>query len=356
MGGAGSSLDTLLIEVFQSYRYGLLRRPAPPFPPRNLSSIVFLSTIEQIPLKERAALSRLSRVCEEGLAAARQGQLEAASDHFKRAQLYFDAMAEVGRLARLLGVSTYQPSVAYLDFKSDGFEDASRRLDLAMDADLELELSGWLFMQARRIQQGHNMARMDFLRNRRSVAIGLTGDLVAYMEGRIDRLGYHCGWRPRFLQEVPKDVLRFLIREIVGETVGRIVTGGSSEEEWRHLISATRLFQNSDSTILPQAQYALLAQSKRLSGKAEDYLDNVKQFFGLGIRRCHLLWYAMLIEFFNFCKEVDTSCSRQIREVIKRDSSKWKDFPSYLGHLLEGHEDTTPSGALAGTSIHQSEV
>ncbi|HEV2851660.1 MAG TPA: hypothetical protein VHC97_02540 [Thermoanaerobaculia bacterium] len=338
MGTTCSSLDVLLKEAFHSYRQGLLRLPTFSFPFRNLSTILFLNSLERIALKERVELHRLSSACKEGLDAARQGQLEAASCHFERAQVHLDAMAKGGRLAWLLGVSTYQAGIAYLDFKNGFPEESRRRLDWAMDANLELELSGLLFMQVRRIQQGHNLARMDFLLSRRSIAIELAGDLVAYMEGRIHKLNYHCDWRPKFLQKVPKDSLRFLIREVVGETAGRIVTGGSSEEEWRILIGASRLCQSPDATIFPQAQYALLAQSKRLSDKPEDYLYNLNRFFGIGIRHCHLLWYAIMVEFVNFCGEMDTDYSRQIQEVIKRDSLKWKEFPLFFRAPLMGTE------------------
>lgn len=339
MGITCSSLDVLLKEAFHSYRRGLLGLSTFSFPLRNLSTILFLNCLEQMVLKDRAELHRISSACQEGLAAARQDQLEAAACHFQRARVHLDAMDQSGRLAWLLGISTYHAGIAYLDFKNGFLEQSRRHLDWAMDANLEMELSGLLFMQVRRIQQGHNLARMDFLMSRRSIAIELAGDLVAYMEGQIDRLGYHCDWRPGSLQKVPKDTMRFLMREVVGETAGRIITGGSLPEEWRRLIDAARLCQNPDTAIFPQAQYALLAQSKRLSDNPEDYLRKINRFFEFGIRHCHLLWYAVMVEFIHFCEELDTEISRKIQEVIKRDSLKWRKFPLFFIPPLMGTEN-----------------
>ena len=66
------------------------------------------------------------------------------------------------RVAWLLGVSTYQAGLAYLDFRRDCVRAACERLEYAMDAEFELEQAGLPVMQMHRIQQGHNLTRMDF--------------------------------------------------------------------------------------------------------------------------------------------------------------------------------------------------
>jgi hypothetical protein len=336
MSSACSSLDLQLKVTFDSYRRGLTQPRAPSLPYPNLSRLLFLETLDRLILKERADLHRLASATNEGLAAARQDQLEIASHHFARAQVHLEAMSKGRRLPWLLGVSTLQPGIAYLNLKMGLPEESRRYLNGAMEADLELERYGLSLMQVRRIQQGHNLVRIDFLMRRRSTAIELAGDLVAYTEGRIDKLPYHRNWRPKDLRNIPSETLRFLIREIIGDAAGRVVTGGSLEEEWRILIFATRLNQNSANTICPQAHHALLAQARLLSGEPENYLLNINHFFEVGIRHCHSLWYAAMVEFCRFCSELDTELSRKIHEVVKRDSLKIKRFPLFLTPFLIG--------------------
>jgi hypothetical protein len=340
MNHTGSSLDSLLREAFNSYRQGLLRPPPPPsFPSRrDISALLFLNNIDHVPLVDRIELHRLLISCQEGLAAARQGQLETASNHFQQAQLHLEILEESTRIARLLGASTYQSAVAYLDFKNDSYEKSRTRLEWAMNADLELELSGLSVLQIRRVQHGHNLARMDFHLKRRSAAIQLVGELVAYMEGQIDRLGYHSDWRPESLRTVPQNIVRAMIHEVVSETVGRIVTGSAPEKEWRILIEAACLCKDPDSAISPQAQYVLLAQSGRHVNAPTEYLLAMNRLFRIGIRRCNLLWYAVLVDLADFCVEMNTHYSRQIRDVLERDSSKWKGMPSFLRDRLIGME------------------
>jgi len=325
-----ASLDSLLKEAFQSYRQRLLRPYIPSLPPRNLSRLLFLNFIEIISLQERALLNRVSSSCQKGLTATRQGELGIASDHFLNARAHLESMDGGGRIAWLLGVSTYQPGIAYLELKNGLHEKSRERLDWAMNADLELELSGLLFMQVRRIQHGHNIARIEFSLGKRFVAIELVGEIIAYTEGKINKLNYHHDWRPKSLQEVPRETLWLLMREIVGETAGRIVAGSSPEEEWSTLIETARLIQRSDTKSFPQVHYALTAQSKRLSNEPEHYLRNLISFFQTDIRYCHLLWQALMLDFAKFCKYQDTSDSQRILEIVKRDSAKWKGTPPIL--------------------------
>lgn len=334
----GSELDALLVEAFHAYRQGLHRQPQPhsPMPPRDFDALMFLGTIGWVPPESRLQLRSLNSACSKGLTAARQGRLDEALRHYEHAWERLERLEDATRLAWLLGVSTYQAGVAYLDFRRGCIQHACERLDRAMDADLELEQAGLPVMQMHRIQQGHNLARMDFRMQRCEPAVRLTGVLLAYLEHQVYELPYHRDWRPRELQAVPRSLLRSMIHQILGETAGYIVTGDATSEEWRLLIETSRLCRNPETAIFPQAQYALWAQSDRLGNNSEGYLRNLKRFFRSGIRHCHLLWYAAMIELVGFCREMDTRHSRRVRDAILRDSSKWKNLPyslrSYLDH------------------------
>ena len=70
-------------------------------------------------------------------------------------------------------------------------------------------------MQVHRLQQGHNLVRIDFGLNRRKTAVRLAGKLVSYLEGRIEELPYHHSWRTKSLQVLPGSLIRALIFQIV---------------------------------------------------------------------------------------------------------------------------------------------
>jgi tetratricopeptide (TPR) repeat protein len=336
--GAGSVLDTLLVEAFHAYRQGLLRQSqiCTPMPPRDFDALKFLGTLGWMPLEARLQLRNLHLACGKGLVAARQDRLVDALGHYERAKELLDLLENDTKLAWLLGVSTYQAGVAYLDFRRDRVEPARERLERAMDADLELEQVGLPVMQMHRIQQGHNLARMYVRLRQREPAIRLAGLLLAYMERRIDELPYHHNWRSKSLQALPRSLLQAMIHQIIGETAGFIVTDHTPEEEWRSLIEASLLCREPETAVFPQVQYALRAEHGRIVNDLESYLHNLERFFRFGIRHCHLLWYAVMVGLVGFCRELGTHRALQVRDVILRDSEKWKGIPSFLRDRLDG--------------------
>lgn len=337
--GAASVLDAALVEAFQAYRQGLLRQPQPrsPMPTRDFDALKFLGTVGWMPLEDRLPLRKLHIACGKGLSASRQGRLEEALGHYDQAKRHLDPLAG-SQLAWLLGVSTYEAGIAYTEFRRGSVEGAHERLNRAMDADCELEKAGLPVMQMHRIQQGHNLARMDLRLGRREEAIELAGRLLAYLERQVEELPYHRDWSSRLLQAVPRGLLQAMIHQIVGETAGYLVTGQAPAEEWRVLLGAGRLCQNPEAAIFPQVQYALRAARERLKGDLKSYLRNLERFFRFGIRDCHLLWYAVMIELVDVCRELDTRHSWHIREVILRDSAKWKGLPPVLWNHLKLRE------------------
>lgn len=335
--GTSSGLDVLLVRAFHAYRQGLHRQPQllPVIPPRDFEALKFLGTIGWIPLKDRLELRNLYRICDEGLGAAREGRLEYALDRYEKAREPLKRLEHGTRRAWFLGDSKYQAGVAYLEFQHGRAEQARERLDRAMDADLELERAGLPVMQMHRIQQGHNLARMDFRMGHRESAVRLAGVLLAYMERQTHELPYHHDWLSRGLQAVPRSLLQAMIYQILGETTAYIVTGNAPAEEWSVLIKASRLYQDAEAAVFPQVQYALRAHYDRLVNNPEGYLRNLECFFRVGIRHCHLLWYAVMVELVRFCREVDTCRSRQVREVILRNSAQWKGLPPFLRNGLD---------------------
>jgi tetratricopeptide (TPR) repeat protein len=321
-----ATLDTLLVQCFQSYRNGLRRQAqsCPTAPSQNVDLIKLLCIIDRIPLKERLYLRHINTVCKKGLVAARRGYLDEARAHYQQTKEYFHHLEGGSRLARLFAVSTYEAGMAYFDFRLGHIEQARERLDHAMDADLELEQSDLPMMQMHRIQQGHNLARMARQMGQRQMALELTGLLLAYMGKKIETLPYHREWRPKSLRLLPRGLLRPMIYQLAGDAASLIVTGDAPAEEWHILIEASRLCGEQELVILPQVRYSLQAQRDRLAGLPESYLMNLGRFFGFGIRYCHLLWYSIMLGFLDFCREINTNISRRVGEAIVRDSAKWK--------------------------------
>lgn len=332
-----SKLDALLVRAFNAYRAGLCRQPPPQqqVPHRGFDTLRFLGTLGWMSNEQRLKLRRVHDACAKGLSAARNGNFDTAFIQYGHAEEYLGVLKDKMRLAWLLGASSYEAGFAYLDFRVGHFGQPYERLDRSMDADLELEKAGLPVMLMHRIQQGHNLARMDVRLGRRGAAVELAGVLLAYLEHRLDSLPYHHSWGLRPLQAVPRTLIREMILQIISETAGFIVTGSASASEWRDLIEASKLCEDPENAISPQVQFALRAQNDRLMNDLAEYLSDLEHFFRLGIRHCHLLWYALLIELVDFCDEIDTLGSRQVREVMLRDSVKWKGVPPFLRACLD---------------------
>lgn len=328
-----SAVDHALVAAFQSYREGLRpsERTPEPLPVRDFDGLRFLGSVGWGSPRDRLTLHRLEVSCSAGLRAARQGQLEESRQHYDRAEVLLGSLdGQATHRAWLIGASTYEAGVAYLDARHGRWTSACSRLDRAMDADLELEQIGLPVMQMHRIQQGHNLVRVDFRRGNRPQAVRRTGVLLAYLEGRVETLPYHRQWRPRALRAVPRGLRTGMIHQIVGETSGFIVTGGGAPSEWRTLIEASRLLEGPGEDVFPAVRCGLLAVHNRLTGDRERYLLELEKFFRFGILGCHLLWYPLLIELIAFCGELDTPVARKLGAVLLQDSTKWKGVPPRL--------------------------
>ncbi|MES1240543.1 MAG: hypothetical protein ABUT39_02895 [Acidobacteriota bacterium] len=331
-----TATDAQLKKVFEAYRSGLRGRPRAgiSLPSRDFSSLVFQGTIGWLSLRERLDLRCINKACGEGLSASRQGRVDDAGRLFEQAEERLRSLEPHAGPAWLIGVSAYQAGVAYLDFKSGRIEQVLWRLDRAMDADLELERKGFSVIQMHRVQQGHNLARIDLRLGRREGALRMAGTLLAYLERQIPRLPYHREWHPEALLSVPTRLVQTMIHQILGEAAGYIVTGTMPREEWSSLIGTARLRAESERAMSPQAQYALQAQLGLLLGDARRYLGNLERFFSFGINACRPLWYAAMVELSRFCKELDTDYSRQVQAMILRDSTKWRGLPGFLRDRL----------------------
>lgn len=332
----GSQLDAALARVFHAYRAGIRKRPEPDFVPRSLGfdALVFLGTLGWMGIEERLRLRKLHVACSSGLALARAGKLETARDRYREAGAELERLKEGRGPARLLAISSYEAGVAYLEFRRGSEEQARRRLDLAMDADLELEELGLPAMQMHRVQQGHNLVRIEVRNRRLEEGVRLSGQLLAYLERRAPGLPYHRAWRPRRLLAVPRGLVRAMIHQIVGEAAGAIVAGGSRPDLWRLLLDECRPEGDPEVSVFPQAGLALRAQADRLAFDGGGYLRHLELFFEPGIKRCHLLWYPMLVDLADFCGQLGSRQAEQVREVLLRDSVKWKGFPPFLRDRL----------------------
>jgi hypothetical protein len=101
-----------------------------------------------------------------------------------------------------------------------------------------------------------------------------------------------------------------MIHQIAGETAGCIVTGEAPSEEWSALIEISRLRGDPETPFPHRLNTPCGPKGNRLRNDPEGYLRDLERFFNFGIRHCHRLWYAVLVEWVDFCHEVDTGCSR----------------------------------------------
>ncbi len=80
------------------------------------------------------------------------------------------------------------------------------------------------------------------------------------------------------------------------------------------------------------------------------YLQELERFFSFGIQRCHLIWYALLVELAAFCAQAGVGDPARVRAAILRDSVRWRSVPPALRQHLDAVAAAPypPAALLAG--------
>lgn len=221
---------------------------------------------------------------------------------------------------------------AYFEHKAGDNHIARRTAYRSLDADLSLEQGFDLSMyQIHRIQLGRNLARLCWKEGRAARAFSLCGSMIGFLEGSSSSPPYHHSWRPRALLGVPRLLLKGMIVQISVEALASLAFYGSAAS-WRHFLAGVHLPSTRQEVRHIPAGPWLWWRAKRaqLAGDLYEYLDRLTEILPDGPSKLGTFFYLMLADLINVCIHTGSPTASRIREVLLKDSHKWRGVPPLL--------------------------
>lgn len=177
-----------------------------------------------LPLVEKLTVQRASSLSQAGLLAARQGELLTAR------QLLDESISTAqklptGRAAWAFCRSTTDAAVAYSHYRDGQHDAAVKAVREANAADLLLiERYGVAVMHMHRVQQAHNLARIEHRRGRVDRAVFFAEQLLAHLADTDDILLPLDGpWRNELCSSCPVELVAAMYHQIDAERCRWIV-------------------------------------------------------------------------------------------------------------------------------------
>lgn len=313
--------DTAL-RTFEAYRTGLLtppvRQPKPTF-----YRVLMDSVIGRIPLRERLVFRQSYRATQQGLMAARRGDLETAAERFAASREAVERHRP-GEACRLLSTTFVEAAHAYLEYRHGRFDRARERIFTALDSDLALESdAAFGCLEMHRIQLADNLMMIDFREGLHESGLALAGAILAYAEGNADSLPVHRGWRPDYVLSAPLSIRRGALGQIAHE-VAVAFPRCPGPELWDSIAAPLA----GPATLQPRVRQWVLLRQAYANREAERFLALLSEILPGGRSDLGAAWYAAVLDFAEFCWEQRTEEGDLIRKAILRDVKWWPDLPA----------------------------
>lgn len=340
----------LLRRAFNAYRRGIVRKPQTQGEqvsfastrPQDWNTLEFHASLGLVPLSQRRLYRRAGKISYRAFLTAREGRLEDAQSQFEEAWSVLDRLDEgPGWWMALVALESNR---AYLEYRLKDWARAEERLAAALDGSLVLERQFGLSMyQIHRIQLGHNLARMDWKRNRMYEAARLCGEAVAFLEGRISSPSYHHDWMPERVEWVPRSLVRAMSLQVAREAFTWISCKGSDRAWGTFLAPLLRVPTPENPRFLSKPVWIFAeAVGARLCGDLQTYFLGLEQALPVGPKTLKNTFYSMMVDLTRVCLESPDPFAAQVASVIIRDSYVWKAVPpavvTALDHLNEQRE------------------
>ncbi len=331
----GSTLQVGLAEAQRAYFIGVQKKPdmltTDPFEPAMTAVLT-----KRLSAEQQHLIKHIRGLYEQGLTAARKGELITSRCFFQEAEAFLETEAFVTE-AQLFSRSLYEAAVAYLDYRNAEFERAIQRLHTALALDLTLaEISGYELIQVHRIRLLLNMLRIQM---KRSVAEAMCigAQIMDYLEQKADISSTHT-WNVSHLSAFPPTLKELQFTEAVGD-LATLLAGVDRVEAGPCLASLTSHIHSPDADtcyLSPQAHAWLRAKQALVDGQPENFLRQACPILSQGRVSLPQLWYAAVIDLLFLCQSLELSEARMIRKEIlaSAPSWPWKHFPAVWQTLL----------------------
>ncbi len=326
-----SKLNSQLLQTMGDYRQGSAK-PSHPLGNSDLfNQQLQMLMMKRLPLKDQLLLRRYNNAREQGLLAARRGQVAIAEQSFTEAQtpLFMDTLSREGKLLHQVFL---EQAVAYLDYSRYDFEQVYRRTHKALGIDVILEEEyGYEILLINRIQLIHNLVRTE-ARRQKLEAIHLAFQLLAYLSRQIETLPTPHPWGSLRVARQPSELVAAMFAQVMGEVA--LMMTSSDRTRMDYFRAAITTYQQN--FCHPRAEAWLLV--KQAFVLQTTFLELAGDFLAEGRGDTPILWYTTVIDLLAVCNEMG---ELDLSQEIITDVASWQDLPHKL-HL-----------AFAQTSINK---
>ncbi len=210
---------------------------------------------------------------------------------------------------------------AFLDCRYGNFKQARRRTlnSLAIGQVLEDQYGRDKFI-LHRIQQVHNLARIEAYDCQPKKAIRLTLEILSYLDGKLDILSVPGEWGHERIARQPSSNVAGMFVQVAGE-IALIMAGLDSQRAGELFIQDADelLTTNYQQSRYPHAYSWLLVKQAFSRNDIDDFLTRAADFIAKRYEGMELLWYGTVVDLITLCHELDTPEAAELKYTITRD-------------------------------------
>lgn len=291
----------------------------------------------RLPLTDQLLIQRCGIARNQGVVAARCGQLVTAEQLFAEARALFQSNT-LSTEGSLIYKSFQETAEAYLDYRRGAFDRARTRIleALAIDMVLEEEYGYELLAYAHRLELAGHLVRIDARWMRFDRAIDLAGQLMGYLVGASEVLPIQGLWGSERVALLPSELVAFWFLQVTD--VVALVLAGKNRQVARDLFAvATRhmhLQTNGNCHRHPRVHAWFLLKEAFIGNDVDTFLERASHFLAEGRADIPILWYAAVVDLVALCDELNLLDFELVRREITRDAVTWEDLPKPFFPLL----------------------
>lgn len=270
--------------------------------------------LNQIRIKNEKNISLKIKIITEsyhkGLKQARKGKLNTAESYFKRGEKYRTGFDNEQNL--IIDALTL-PNISYLKYKKHLYEAAIIDLYSAINTIDQLINKGYSFLHAHKIQQVHNLIRIQLKLGNTKTAMRFNSQLLQHIINK-STLEWKVGnWDPTLLLKVPTTLLESLTFQVANEMINNIILASKLNKEslQKYFQFAFKGIKPSKETIIYYSPFQIIRQYCYLmelyfSEKYELFISTAKIFICKAPHFCDI-WKYLLLRFFQDIIRLETN-------------------------------------------------
>ncbi len=310
-----SKLNSQLMQTMQNYRQGSAKSSHPSGNGDLFNQHLQKLMMNRLPLKDQLLLRRYDNAREQGLLAARRGQVAIAQQLFTEAQtpLFMDTLS---RESKLLHQVFLEQAVAYLDYSKQDFEQVYHRTHQALGIDVILEEEyGYEILLINRIQLMHNLVRTE-ARRQNLEAIPLAFQLLAYLSRQIETLPTPHPWGSLRVARQPSELVAAMFAQVMSEVA--LIMTPSDRTLIDYFQAAITTYQQNSCHSGAEA-WLLVKQAFILQDTS--FLARAGDFLAEGRGDTPILWYTTVIDLLTVCNDLG---ELNLSQEIIADVTTWQ--------------------------------